>query len=65
MNDATALTAYQVAIAAVGSAFTLADVFGRFVFAVVVGVAIGIAVGWIGAACSGSPRRRSSRTPCC
>ncbi|HUY65203.1 MAG TPA: Na+/H+ antiporter [Acidimicrobiales bacterium] len=48
MNDATALTAYQVAIAAVGSAFTVLDVFGKFAFAVVVGVAIGIAVGWIG-----------------
>ena len=31
MNDATALTAYQLAVAAVGSAFTLADVFGKFV----------------------------------
>ena len=48
MNDATALTAYQLAIAAVGSAFTVADVFGRFLFAVVVGVAIGLAVGWFG-----------------
>ncbi len=48
MNDATALTAYQLAIAAVGSAFTVAEVFGRFAFAVVVGVAIGIAVGWMG-----------------
>src|SRR5664280_3035332 len=48
MNDATALTAYQLAIAAVGTAFTLADAFGTFVFAVVVGVGIGIAVGWFG-----------------
>ncbi len=48
MNDATALTAYQVAIAAVGSVFTVADVFGKFTFAVVVGVAVGLAVGWIG-----------------
>ena len=48
MNDATALTAYQVAVAAVGSAFTLADVAGKFVFAVVVGMAIGLAVGWVG-----------------
>ena len=48
MNDATALTAYQVAVAAVGSAFTLADVAGKFVFAVIVGVAIGLAVGWFG-----------------
>ncbi len=48
MNDATALTAYQLAIAAVGTAFTLADVFGTFVFAVAVGVGIGVAVGWFG-----------------
>jgi Na+/H+ antiporter len=48
MNDATALTAYQVAVAAVGTTFTVVDVAGRFVFAVVVGLAIGIAVGWVG-----------------
>jgi Na+/H+ antiporter len=48
MNDATALTAYQVAVAAVGSAFTVADVAWKFTFAVVVGVAIGVAVGWVG-----------------
>ena len=48
MNDATALTAYQLAVAAVGTAFTLADVFGTFVFAVAVGVGIGVAVGWFG-----------------
>ncbi len=48
MNDATALTAYQVAVAAVGSVFTVADVLGKFAFAVVVGVAVGIAVGWFG-----------------
>ena len=49
MNDATALTAYQVAVAAVGSAFTVADVAWKFSFAVVVGVGIGLAVGWLGA----------------
>ena len=48
MNDATALTAYQLAVAAVGTSFTLADVFGKFVLAVTVGLAIGIAVGWAG-----------------
>jgi monovalent cation/hydrogen antiporter len=48
MNDATALTAYQVAIAAVGTVFTAADVLGKFTFAVVVGVAVGLAVGWLG-----------------
>jgi monovalent cation/hydrogen antiporter len=49
MNDATALTAYQVAVAAVGSAFTVADVAWKFSFAVVAGVGIGLAVGWMGA----------------
>jgi monovalent cation/hydrogen antiporter len=48
MNDATALTAYQLAVAAVGAGFTVADVFGKFFFAVTVGVAIGLAVGWLG-----------------
>jgi CPA1 family monovalent cation:H+ antiporter len=48
MNDATALTAYQVAVATVGAAFTVGDVVGRFFFAVVVGVGIGVAVGWVG-----------------
>jgi monovalent cation/hydrogen antiporter len=48
MNDATALTAYQVAIATVGSAFTVTDVLGKFALAVVVGLIIGIAVGWLG-----------------
>ncbi len=48
MNDATALTAYQLAVAAVATSFTLADVFGKFVLAVTVGLAIGTAVGWAG-----------------
>ena len=48
MNDATALTAYQVAVASVATTLTVADVAARFVFAVVAGVAIGAAVGWLG-----------------
>jgi CPA1 family monovalent cation:H+ antiporter len=48
MNDATALTAYQLAIAAVGTSLTLGDALGRFVFAVVAGVGIGLGVGWLG-----------------
>ena len=48
MNDATALTAYQVAVASVATTLTVADVAARFLFAVVVGVAIGVAVGWVG-----------------
>jgi Na+/H+ antiporter len=48
MNDATALTAYQVAVASVATTFTVADVAARFTFAVVGGVGIGLAVGWVG-----------------
>ncbi len=47
MNDATALTAYQLSIAAIGITLTVADIIGRFAFAVAVGVAIGFAVGFI------------------
>jgi CPA1 family monovalent cation:H+ antiporter len=47
-NDATALVAYRVAIAAVVSgSFSLGDAVLRFVVSVVGGVAIGLAVGWI------------------
>jgi len=48
MNDATALTAYQVAVASVATALTVGDVAARFLFAVLVGVGIGLAVGWVG-----------------
>jgi len=47
-NDATALVAYRVAVAAgVAGSFSLADAGLRFVFGAAGGVAIGIAVGWI------------------
>ena len=48
MNDATALTAYQVAVASVATTVTVANVTARFAWAIVVGVAIGVAIGWIG-----------------
>ncbi len=48
INDATSLTAYQVAVASVGTAFTVADVAGKFLFAVIVGLGIGVGVGWVG-----------------
>jgi len=48
MNDATALTAYQVAVASVATTLTVGGVALRFVLAVVLGVGIGLAVGWIG-----------------
>jgi CPA1 family monovalent cation:H+ antiporter len=47
-NDATALVAYRVAVAAVvAGSFSLADAGLRFVLGASGGVAIGIAIGWI------------------
>ena len=47
-NDATALVAYRVAVAAVvAGSFSLADAGLKFVLAAAGGVAIGLAVGWI------------------
>src|SRR5215213_8509343 len=47
-NDATALVAYRVAVAAVvAGSFSLADAGLRFVLGASGGVAIGIAVGWV------------------
>jgi CPA1 family monovalent cation:H+ antiporter len=47
-NDATALVAYRVAvIATVEGSFSLGEAVGRFAVAVIGGVAIGLAVGWI------------------
>src|ERR1700712_2535489 len=49
-NDATALVAYRVAVAAVvAGTFSLADAGLRFVLGVVGGMAIGLAVGWLSA----------------
>jgi monovalent cation/hydrogen antiporter len=48
VNDATALVAYKVAVAAaVSGSFSLAEASGRFVLNALVGVAIGIVVGWV------------------
>lgn len=48
INDATALVAYRVAVAAaVSGSFSLVDAGGRFVLNVVGGAAIGLAVGWV------------------
>src|SRR6266536_3212370 len=48
VNDATALVIYKVAVAAaVSGSFSLAEAGGRFVLNAVVGVGIGIAVGWV------------------
>ena len=47
-NDATALVAYKVAVAAVvGASFSIADAGLRFVVDAAGGVAIGLAVGWL------------------
>ena len=49
-NDATALVAYRVAVAAVvASSFSLADAGLKFLLGAAGGVAIGLAVGWIAA----------------
>src|SRR5436305_6069719 len=56
-NDATALVAYRVAVAAVvAGSFSLADAGLRFVLGAAGGLAIGLAVGWIVA----EARRRTS-----
>jgi len=48
VNDAAALVAYRVAVAAaVGGAFSLLDASARFVVGGVGGVALGLAVGWV------------------
>jgi len=48
VNDATALVAYRVAVAAaVGGTFSLADASLEFVLGVIGGLAIGLAAGWI------------------
>src|SRR5205807_6501660 len=47
-NDATALVAYRVAVAAVvGGSFSLGDAGLRFVAGAAGGIAIGLAVGWL------------------
>ncbi|MDT5091617.1 MAG: monovalent cation/hydrogen antiporter [Mycobacterium sp.] len=49
-NDATALVAYRVAVAAVvAGSFSLVEAGLRFVLGIVGGVAIGLAVGWLSA----------------
>ena len=49
-NDASALVAYRVAVAAtIAGGFSLADAGVRFVIGAVGGVAIGLAVGWLSA----------------
>ena len=47
-NDASALTTFTVAVAAVGGAFSPAGTAGRFALAVGGGVLVGAAVGWVG-----------------
>jgi CPA1 family monovalent cation:H+ antiporter len=48
VNDSTALIAYKFAVAAaVSGSFSMAEAGGRFVLNAIVGVAIGIAIGWV------------------
>jgi CPA1 family monovalent cation:H+ antiporter len=59
-NDATALVAYKVAVAAVvGGSFSLVNAGWQFLAGAVGGVAIGLAVGWIVA----EIRKRTEDTP--
>lgn len=48
VNDGTAITAFAIAVAAVGSgSFSPLHALGKFAFEVVVGTAIGLAVAWL------------------
>lgn len=47
VNDATALTTWTVAVAAVSGSFSTVGALGRFSGAVLGGAAIGLAVGWV------------------
>jgi monovalent cation/hydrogen antiporter len=50
VNDATSFTAYRFAVVAVSTgAFSLAAASEKFVFAVVGGIVVGVAVGWLAA----------------
>ncbi len=58
INDATAITAYRVALAAItAGTFSLGDAGGEFVKGAVGGVAIGLAVGWVIAQIRAAHRR--------
>ena len=60
INDAAALVAYRVAVAAaIGGSFSLLDASGEFVLAAVGGVALGLAVGYV----VGEIRRRLDDPP--
>ncbi len=60
INDASALIAYRVAVAAaVGGTFSLAHAAGEFVLAALGGIAIGLAVAWL----IGEVRRRLEDPP--
>jgi CPA1 family monovalent cation:H+ antiporter len=60
VNDATALVAYRVAVAAaLGGSFSLVDATAEFVAAAAGGIAIGLAVGFV----VGEIRRRIDDTP--
>ena len=51
VNDATALTIYRVAIlaAASGASIFAVGTFGEFIVASVIGIAVGVAIGWVAA----------------
>jgi Na+/H+ antiporter len=47
VNDATALVAFRLAVAAFGGVFSLTEAAGSYVFVSVGGVLIGLVVGWV------------------
>jgi Na+/H+ antiporter len=59
INDGTALTAYGLAVAAVGATVTVGDVFADFAVKSAGGIAIGVAVGWLFSRLRGATREPS------
>jgi Na+/H+ antiporter len=59
VNDGTGLTAYSLAIAAIGTTVTTVDVVGDFVIKAAGGIAIGLAAGWLFGRLRGATREPS------
>jgi CPA1 family monovalent cation:H+ antiporter len=59
VNDGTGLTAYSLALAAIGTTVTTVDVVGDFVLKAAGGIAIGLAAGWLFGRLRGATREPS------
>jgi CPA1 family monovalent cation:H+ antiporter len=59
VNDGTGLTAYTLAIAAIGTTVTVGDIAVDFVVSAAGGIAIGLAVGWLFGRLRGATREPS------